>query len=168
MRVLLLVFVAGCCQSYKKPTSTGTQCADPDPITGTTTLTWDNFGHDFMCHYCTNCHDSSLPLSKRNGAPLFHDFDYLDGAMEVPDHIDMQAGESMLVHNNAMPGGGTCGQCPTKPGGPLDRECLIPTAEERQQLAQWLACQRLRTAENAAPTADQTHSDHCASYSGPR
>jgi len=169
VRVLLLVVVAGCtCPSYKKPTPTGVQCADPDPITGTTTLTWDNFGHDFMCHYCTNCHDSSLPLSKRNGAPLFHDFDYLGGVVGPADHVDMQTGWSDLVHNNAMPGGGTCGQCPSKLGGPLDHECLIPTDEERRQLAQWLACQVLRTAENTAPSADEAHSQHCASYTGPR
>ncbi len=168
MRLLVLLALAGCCPTYQKPTPTGVTCDDPDPITGTTTLTWDNFGHDFFCHYCTNCHDSSLPLSKRNGAPLYHDFDYLDGAMEVPDHIDEQAGWGPLVHNNAMPGGGTCGQCPSKPGGSLDRDCLVPTDQERQQLAQWLACQKLRTAENADPTADQANSDHCASYTGPR
>jgi len=168
MNKLIFVLLVACCPTYKPKTATNTTCPDPDPITGTTTLTWDNFGHDFMCHYCTNCHDSSLPLSKRNGAPLFHDFDFLDGVMEVPDHIDQQAGASMLVHNDQMPGGGTCGQCPSKVGGPLDHPCLIPTEEERQQLAQWIACQRLRTAENADPTADQQHSDHCASYTGPQ
>jgi hypothetical protein len=161
----LLVAVAGC-PSTGKPTPTGTTCADPDPVTGTTTLTWQNFGYDFMCHYCTNCHDSSLKLDQRNGAPLFHDFDSLIGVMEVPDHIDEQAGSGPNAHNTFMPGAGTGGKCPSTPGGPLDESCMEPTAEERQQLSQWVACQRLRTAENASPAAQMT--DHCAAYTGPR
>src|SRR5260221_2299083 len=108
MRLLFctfLVVITGC--TGPKPTPTGTTCADPDAMTGTTQLTWQNFGYDFMCHYCTSCHDSALPNSKRNGAPLFHDFDSLVGAMEVPDHIDEQAGFGPKAHNTFMPGGGT-------------------------------------------------------------
>ena len=45
MRTLwLLALVTGCTSA--QPTKTGTTCADPDPITGTTTLTWQNFGYD--------------------------------------------------------------------------------------------------------------------------
>lgn len=171
MKSPLFVFamlVASCCPDYSPKASTGTQCADPDPVTGTSTLTWQNFGHDFMCHYCTNCHDSGLPRSMRNGAPLFHDLDYMQGVLEVVDHVDQQAGSGPMAHNDQMPGGGSCGRCPSTPGGSLDHTCLVPTDEERQQLSQWLACQRLRTAENQDPMYDEDHSDHCASYTGPR
>jgi hypothetical protein len=164
MQKLTLLFVFAACTSAK-PTPTGTTCADPDPITGTTTLTWQNFGYDFMCHYCTNCHDSGLTINQRNGAPLFHDFDTLLGVMEVPDHVDQQAGSGPKAHNTFMPGAGTDGRCPSVAGGPLDEPCPEPTAQEREQLSQWVACQRQRTDENINPDAGV--SDHCAMYTGP-
>jgi hypothetical protein len=133
------------CATNSRPAPTGTTCAGPDPATGTTTATWKNFGCPFMTKYCTNCHASALPLSKRNGAPLFHDFDTLLGVMEVPDHIDQYTGWGPMAHNNLMPGGGTDGRCPSTPGGSLDESCPEPTAQERTQLSQWLACERLRT-----------------------
>jgi hypothetical protein len=156
-----LVLLAGC-PSDPKPTSTGTTCADPDPVTGTTTLTWQNFGYDFMCHYCTNCHDSSLKLEQRNGAPLFHDMDTLFGSVAVQVHIDQQAGFGPKAHNTFMPGAGTDYRCPSMLGGSLDEPCPEPTDEERTNLAQWMSCQTQRTAENASPDAMMT--DHCAAW----
>jgi hypothetical protein len=145
MRLILLlsIIVAGCA-SDAKPTSTGTMCPNPDPVSGTTTLTWDNFGMAFMFKYCTSCHDSHLGINQRNGAPLFHDFDTLLGVLEVPDHIDAQAGWGPKAHNNFMPGGGTGGRCPSQPGGSLDESCPEPTDQERTDLSQWIACERLR------------------------
>jgi hypothetical protein len=143
MRILVLsaVLLVGCGDN---PTSTGTTCADPDPLTGTTTLTWDNFGHDFMFKYCTNCHASTLTYSHRNGAPLYHDFDSLFGVLEVPDHIDEQTGWGPKAHNNFMPGAGTNNKCPSVAGGSLDENCIEPTGEERTSLAIWIACERIR------------------------
>jgi hypothetical protein len=96
MRWLLAVALCGCTDS---PTPTGTVCADPDPITGSTTDTWENFGQPFMTKYCTMCHASTLTLSHRNGAPLYHDFDTVLGVVMLcePDggtalHIDEYAG----------------------------------------------------------------------------
>jgi hypothetical protein len=161
--IALFIGSAGCagCTSGGVPTPTGTTCPDPDPITGTTKLTWDNFGHDFMFEYCVNCHDSALPLSKRNGAPLFHDFDTLLGVLEVPDHIDEQTGWGPKAHNDFMPGAGTNGRCPSKLGGPLDEDCPTIDGETRTKLAQWIACERLRTHDFTdagvdAPAADAT------------
>ena len=131
--VFVLLLVAGCPSS---PTPTGTKCPDPDPMT----LTWDNFGQPFMTRYCTWCHDSHLPLSKRNGAPLYHDFDTLLGVLEVPDHIDEQAGWGPKAHNSFMPGT----RCPSVAGGSLDTNCMQPTGEERTNLALWLACEKNR------------------------
>lgn len=148
--IALFVGTTACvgCTSQAVPTPTGTTCPDPDPITGTTKLTWDNFGKAFMYKYCVNCHDSALPISKRNGAPLYHDFDTLLGVLEVAtgpvNHIDEQAGWGPKAHNNFMPGAGTNGRCPSQLGGPLDEACPEPTGEERTELAQWLACEELR------------------------
>lgn len=164
LAIVALVAIYGC-YDPARPTPTGTSCADPDPITGTTTLTWQNFGYDFTCHYCTNCHDSSLVGDQRHGAPLYHDFDSLVGVVEVADHIDEQAGAGPRAHNTFMPGAGTDYRCPSVLGGPLDHDCPQPTTQEREDLALWLACQSLRTAENSSPDAQIT--DHCAHYTGP-
>jgi hypothetical protein len=108
------------------------------------TLTWDNFGHAFMDRYCTNCHSSQLPISLRNGAPMFHDVDTLIGVLEIPDHIDEEAGWGPNAHNNFMPGDGTGGRCPSVLGGTLDITCPQPTDDERTNLAVWIACERNR------------------------
>jgi hypothetical protein len=136
-RLLAIVaFVGGVAACGDKPTPTDTVCPTPDPLT----LTYDNFGRDFMERYCTMCHDSALPRSQRNGAPIFHDFDTLLGVREVADHIDEEAGFGPGAHNTFMPGS----RCPSVAGGPLDKDCDQPTPEERTQLAEWLACERGR------------------------
>ena len=103
-----------------------------------------NFGKTFMDTYCTNCHTYGLKISMRNGAPLFHDFDSLYGAMGPVDHIDEQAGWGPKAQNAFMPGAGTNGRCPSTLGGPLDEDCPEPTGEERTKLSEWIACERLR------------------------
>ena len=153
MRWIILLLVAGC--PGGRPTATGTVCPMPDPMTygytaattpGCTGSAGDcNFGKTFMDAYCINCHASALPLSKRNGAPLFHDFDTFLGVLEVPDHIDQQTGHGPKANNDFMPGAGTDGRCPSVAGGPLDENCPEPTVDERTKLSQWIACERLRT-----------------------
>ncbi|MFT3694478.1 MAG: hypothetical protein QM831_15125 [Kofleriaceae bacterium] len=140
MRIIIIAFVLAACTS-EKPTPTGTTCADPDPLTGTTTLTWDNFGNAFMQKYCTNCHSSDLSHNERNGAPIYHDFDMLQTTLDVADHIDEQTGIGPKATNRFMPGDGTGGRCPSMKGGPLDEDCIEPTDEERTNLALWLACE---------------------------
>jgi hypothetical protein len=117
------------------PTPTGATC-DPS-------LTWGNFGHDFMFAYCTNCHNSAFPTAndpRRHGAPWAHDFDTLLGVWETALHVDEQAGWGPRAHNSFMPGAGTGGRCPSQLGGPLDEACPQPSNQERVQLAQWMAC----------------------------
>lgn len=137
--LVVVVAVAGCTSA--RPSPTGTTCPDPDPMT----LTYDNFGRDFMQRYCVNCHSSQLRISMRNGAPLFHDFDSLFGVLEVPDHIDQQAGFGPKAKNSFMPGDGTGGRCPSHAGGALDEDCPQPTVEERTNLSLWIACERKRS-----------------------
>ena len=104
------------------------------------TLTYDNFGKPFMEKYCVWCHAEALPRSKRNGAPLFHDFDSLQGVLQTPDHIDQQTGIGPEAENHFMPPD----RCPSEPGGSLGVNCAKPTDEERRQLAEWIACERNR------------------------
>ena len=135
MRLACLLLVLTACTG-ETPTSTGTVCPDPDPGT----LTYDNFGKPFMEKYCVWCHNSTLPRSKRNGAPLYHDFDSLTGVLQTPDHIDQQTGIGPDASNHFMPPD----RCPSEPGGALSVSCAKPTDEERQQLAEWIACERNR------------------------
>lgn len=135
MKVLIAIslFLVACSDN---PTPTGAVCPSPDPMA----LTYDNFGKDFMDRYCTWCHDSSLPHSMRNGAPLYHDFDTLIGVLEVSNHIDEQSGSGPNASNHFMPPS----RCPSTKGGALDANCAQPTEEERKNLAIWLACEANR------------------------
>ena len=114
---------------------TGATCPDRS------TLTYETFGRNFMESYCTRCHSSTLSGEERRGAPLYHDFDTLEGARSTPDHIDEQAGFGPNAENLFMPPE----RCPSTKGGPLDKKCDMPTAEERRNLAMWIACERKRT-----------------------
>lgn len=133
-RLSIIAFVAACGGASPEPT--GTVCPDPDPMT----LTYDNFGREFMATYCTWCHASDLTRSKRHGAPLYHDFDSLLGVLQTPDHIDEQTGHGPKARNDFMPPE----RCPTTAGGALDRDCPQPTADERRKLSEWIACERNR------------------------
>ena len=97
--------------------STNSACAEG------TTLTYETFGRTFMESYCTRCHSSTLSGPDRKGAPVFHDFDTVAGVRAVAEHIDQVAASGPGASNTLMP-----------PGGPM------PSLEERQQLAIWLAC----------------------------
>jgi hypothetical protein len=88
------------------------------------TLTWENFGNTFMQTYCTRCHASTLTGADRQGAPLYHDFDSLQGVLAVADHVDRKAAAGPAATNELMPI-----SAPT------------PTLEERQKLGEWLACE---------------------------
>ncbi len=134
MRLLLpFLLLVGCGGS---PTPTGTVCPDPDPGT----LTYDNFGKPFMDKYCTWCHAKDIPRSNRNGAPIYHDYDTLLGVLQTPDHIDEQAGSGPKASNDFMPPD----RCPSTPGGAISVDCAQPTEKERQQLSEWIACERNR------------------------
>lgn len=112
----------GCCAgdaSVLGP-ATETEC----PPSGTT-LTYETFGRAFVTDYCVECHDSAKSGTARKGAPAFHDFDTLIGVKQVADHVDQVAGFGPAAMNMSMP-----------PSG--DRP--FPTDEEREMLAEWIAC----------------------------
>jgi hypothetical protein len=135
MRIVVtiaIVFGLGACSNTAEPVATQTVCPSPAPD-----LTWENFGQKFMADYCTDCHASTLTHAQRNGAPLFHDYDTLHGVLSIPDHIDKYAGAGPAAVNTLMPPG----QCPSTPGGPLDRACPEPSDAERTNLALWIACE---------------------------
>jgi len=101
--------------------SFGAGCAEPFedavcPSEGTD-LTYDNFGKRFFQHQCNGCH--SVGSEDRRGAPEGVNFDDLDEIHDWTEYIyDRSAGV-----NDSMP------------PGPDD-----PPIEERDDLAEWLAC----------------------------
>ena len=130
----LITGLAAC--GSETPTATGTICPSPDPMS----LTYDNFGAQFMETYCTMCHAASIPRAQRNGAPLFHDFDTLLGVLQVHEHVDEQAGFGPDAENTFMPPK----RCPSEPGGVANTDCKQPTDAERKELAEWIACEANR------------------------
>jgi len=113
---------SGCCH---EDDSHGVELGPPTGALcpSTQTLTYDNFAGPFMEKYCTRCHSSKLSGEDRNGAPLYHDFDTLAGIRPVANHVDQMAGSGPNATNLQMP-----------PDGDM------PTLEERQKLAEWIAC----------------------------
>jgi hypothetical protein len=136
MRIVLVSILLAACGGTGTPEPTHTVCPNPDPQT----LTYDNFGAQFMVDYCTMCHARALPRSQRNGAPLYHDLDTLAGVMQVIDHVDEQTGYGPDAENEFMPPE----RCPAEAGGALAIDCRRPSAAERRQLAEWLACEKAR------------------------
>lgn len=98
-------------------TPTGTACPP------SSTLTWENFGEEFMTSYCTRCHSSKLACGERNDAPLDHDFDSREGVLHVANHVDRYAAAGTDAVNELMPKNG-----------------VKPSEEERRKLGEWLAC----------------------------
>jgi hypothetical protein len=84
---------------------------------GGTTLTYDNFGKEFMGEWCNSCH--SAPDGQRNGAPDSFVFDTQAGVIAHKDRIFARAADT----NNSMPVGPD----------------VIPMSM-RVDLANWLAC----------------------------
>jgi uncharacterized membrane protein len=88
----------------------------PCPPEGTS-LTYESFGRAMLAQYCNDCHNASE--GKRSGAPESYRFDTLDDVRAHKARIFIRAAASNT----------------TMPVGPDD-----PSTEERDQLAEWLAC----------------------------
>lgn len=87
------------------------------------TLSYENFGQDFMENYCTRCHSTELIGEDRHGAPSFHDFDTLFGIKAVSNHVDFTTAAGPAATNDSMP-----------PDG------MIPSTDARLMLGEWIAC----------------------------
>ena len=109
----------GCCGGDESIFGPPTESVCPP----TQTLTYNNFGKNFMEKYCTKCHDSNKTGEQRQGAPSFHDFDTLLGIKAVSDHIDETSAAGPASVNEGMP-----------------EDNPKPTLEERQKLGEWIAC----------------------------
>jgi uncharacterized membrane protein len=123
--VLLLVCSAAACggddDAAAAPTPTGSTCDE--------TLTYANFGQNFINTYCIRCHISIATGATRNDAPLGTDFDTLDMIEDWRDEIDAQSAAGPSVVNTFMP------EADDPPH---------PTEDERRRLGAWLACNPLR------------------------
>ena len=82
-----------------------------------TALTYESFGKSFLNGHCQRCHASGA--QDRKGAPPNYVFDTYEQVLEHKDRIFARA----AADNDSMP------------PGPDD-----PSEDERQQLAEWLAC----------------------------
>jgi uncharacterized membrane protein len=120
----LVLFVAACGGEELGP-PTGATCPT------TSTLTYDSFGHDFMDKFCTGCHSSDLTGEDRHHAPTDDNFNTLDGVRTGAEEIDRVAAKGPDATNEIMP----------DPDAPdLLDNYVMPTAEERAQLGEWIAC----------------------------
>lgn len=98
-------------------------------ICDSSTLTYENFGRQFMENYCTHCHSSSLDgQGARHCAPADHNYDTLEALLPEIEHIDGHAAGGPEGLNDAMP--------------PASEK--QPSTEERIDLGTWLACERER------------------------
>jgi uncharacterized membrane protein len=82
-----------------------------------TSLTYENFGAEFLRNHCQGCHASGV--KDRRGAPREYAFDTRDDAEAWADRIYVRS----------------AGDNTSMPPGPDD-----PSEEERDDLAEWLAC----------------------------
>ena len=114
--LLPVAWLAGCAAPAGLEPS-GATCPPDSP------LTYSNFGAPFMTSYCVQCHASTLSENQRQGAPLFHDFDTLEGIVAVWQHVDETTAAGPLRVNTLMP-----------PSDPR------PGLAERTSLGEWLAC----------------------------
>jgi hypothetical protein len=98
------------------------------PLTGATcpsdsSLTYANFGKQFVQNYCLRCHSETLTCEQRMGSPSDHNFDTLAEIDLLGPHIDEYAGSGPSATNTHMP--------PTDPK---------PSTADRQKLSEWIAC----------------------------
>jgi uncharacterized membrane protein len=91
---------------------------DANSACESSTLTYSNFGQQFMTDYCTTCH--SVNSSNRRGAPSNYNFDTFADIEGDKARIDARAGAGSTMPPNF--------------GTP------IPSQDERDQLHEWLTC----------------------------
>jgi uncharacterized membrane protein len=114
----VLVVVAACGNDVRGDQMSG----DDDPVEPdtceTSYLAYDNFGAPFVVNWCRGCHSSTVPKNMRQNAPLDVNFDTVADVTHWAERIKVRA----------------AGATPTMPpaGG--------PSADERQLLAEWIAC----------------------------
>jgi uncharacterized membrane protein len=84
------------------------------------TLSYQNFGRQFVADYCVSCHAGALPVSARQGAPL-------DQVFDTSAQLRAKAGllQREVTLEQRMPFG---------PSSPK------PTDQARLAFGQWLAC----------------------------
>ena len=111
IRAALLAVLVGACAEAPLPLEDY-----PCPPEGTT-LTYDSFGRAFLSSYCNRCH--SADEGERSGAPESYRFDTLEDVRMHERRIFVRSAATNV----------------SMPPGPDD-----PPADERDRLAEWLAC----------------------------
>jgi uncharacterized membrane protein len=112
-----VITFAAACGGGGSPT--GATCPPTDPPT------YANFGQAFFGKYCTSCH--SATSTNRHDAPGNHNYDSEADIRKHASAIDEEAASGPDATNTSMP----------EIGGTVTSK---PTAAERAQLGQYLAC----------------------------
>jgi len=115
--MLVVSSLVACGGTPPPPSGTGATCPT------SSTLTYANFGQDFMATYCTRCHSANLTGASRFDAPVGLNFDTRDEVFAQRVAIDAQAGSGPNGTFTTMP-----------------NDSPAPTPDERADLAEWLAC----------------------------
>ncbi len=89
--------------------------------------TYASFGQQFFATYCTGCH--SRDAANRHGAPGDQNYDTEADIKQHLDDIDTEAAAGPKARNTDMP----------DMSGPVRMQ---PTTAEREQLGQFLACEK--------------------------
>lgn len=110
MKWLASIVLAGCIEAPVEMSEY------PCPPAGTS-LTYENFGKGFLDRECNTCHAEGAGY--RHGAPEGYAFDTIEGVVEHRARIFVRSATTNV----------------SMPPGPED-----PPAEEREKLAEWLAC----------------------------
>jgi uncharacterized membrane protein len=121
--LLLLAVATIGCDDLGDPT--GAACA------ADSTMTYANFGADFMMKYCTGCHSKNPQDGKRHGAPDDVNFDTQLQVQQHRSDIDRAVGKGPKADNKFMPDH----DAPTEL-----TNYTMPSDAEREQLSVWLAC----------------------------
>jgi cytochrome c5 len=123
------ILMLGGCGSSSGDSDSETEEGPAGPATGSTCptgskLTYESFGKPFFNEFCVSCHAKGVAAADRQGAPLDHNFDTLDGIVEEAEHIDEVAAAGPKATNTSMPPKGS----------------KAPSEAQRKQLGEWIAC----------------------------
>jgi uncharacterized membrane protein len=119
----LALLLAACGTEVSTDDGAGSGSGSGDPMVDpnacdTSYLDYENFGAPFVIDWCRGCHSSAVPAGMRQKAPADVNFDTLQ---QVRTWKDMIVARATGASPNMPPAGG-------------------PSQEERQLLAEWLAC----------------------------
>ena len=134
--IVIAALVAGCGHDPGAGPDGGVIVPLPDGAScANSYMTYDNFGAPFMANWCQGCHSAGLPDDMRQGSPKEANFDTLADVKQWATKIAVCA-DGDGSQGSAMgcpPADPPTGKPPMPPSGG-------PPADDRETLAEWIAC----------------------------